>query len=212
MAKFNRSDLDFILDQIKMAEAKQPPVDPHLAFGLRSLLGTNNNAVAGQSKFGSADQTFPRVTAPIFQTVTVNVDGTVFDPHPGVAGDVMTTSYASTSGTVIDAQPRVISNLISDQSAANPAAVEAANIFTAQLGDGYTILPTNPSSDTGSLFIGNITPDAGLSAPFNTWMTLFGQFFDHGLDLVNKGGSGTVFVPLAQDDPLFNKGADGIAG
>jgi Ca2+-binding RTX toxin-like protein len=212
MAKFNRSDLDFILDQIKMAEAKQPPVDPHLAFGLRSLLGTNNNAVPGQSTFGAADKTFPRVTAPIFQTVSVNVDGTVFDPRPGVAGDVMTTSYASTSGAVIDAQPRVISNLISDQSVANPAAVEAANIFTAQLGDGYTILPTNPSSDTGSLFIGNITPDAGLSAPFNTWMTLFGQFFDHGLDLVNKGGSGTVFVPLAQDDPLFNKGADGIAG
>ena len=33
--------------------------------------------------------------------------------------------------------------------------------------------------------------------------TFFGQFFDHGLDLVNKGGSGTVFVPLQPDDPLF---------
>jgi hypothetical protein len=41
-------------------------------------------------------------------------------------------------------------------------------------------------------------------------MTFFGQFFDHGLDLVNKGGSGTVFIPLQQDDPLFNAGADGI--
>ena len=37
-----------------------------------------------------------------------------------------------------------------------------------------------------------------LSAPFNSWFTLFGQFFDHGLDLVNKGGNGTVFIPLSR--------------
>ena len=36
--------------------------------------------------------------------------------------------------------------------------------------------------------------------------TFFGQFFDHGLDLVNKGGNGTVFVPLQPDDPLFTPG------
>ena len=50
-------------------------------------------------------------------------------------------------------------------------------------------------------------PDVGLSAPFNSWFTLFGQFFDHGLDLVNKGGSGTVFVPLQPDDPLYVPGS-----
>uniref|UniRef100_UPI00232FADCB peroxidase family protein n=1 Tax=Candidatus Phyllobacterium onerii TaxID=3020828 RepID=UPI00232FADCB len=77
--------------------------------------------------------------------------------------------------------------------------------------------------------IPNIAPDEGLSAPFNSWFTLFGQFFDHGLDLVNKGGSGTVFIPLQPDDPLFDTtpgapnfmvltratvgpGADGIMG
>ncbi|MCR6636555.1 peroxidase family protein [Devosia sp.] len=61
----------------------------------------------------------------------------------------------------------------------------------------------------------NIAPDEGLSAPFNSWFTLFGQFFDHGLDLVNKGGNGTVFIPLTTDDPLYNPdldGADNIAG
>jgi Ca2+-binding RTX toxin-like protein len=51
---------------------------------------------------------------------------------------------------------------------------------------------------------GNVAPDEGLSAPFNSWFTLFGQFFDHGLDLVAKGGSGTVFVPLTPDDPLYD--------
>ena len=34
-------------------------------------------------------------------------------------------------------------------------------------------------------------------------MTFFGQFFDHGLDLVTKGGNGTVYVPLQADDPLI---------
>ncbi len=61
----------------------------------------------------------------------------------------------------------------------------------------------------------NIAPDEGLSAPFNSWFTLFGQFFDHGLDLVAKGNAGTVFIPLMPDDPLYNPdldGADNIAG
>ena len=49
-----------------------------------------------------------------------------------------------------------------------------------------------------------IAPDEGLSAPFNSWFTLFGQFFDHGLDLVNKGDSGTVMIPLMPDDPLYS--------
>ena len=54
-------------------------------------------------------------------------------------------------------------------------------------------------------FIPNVTPDFGLTAPFNAWMTFFGQFFDHGLDLVTKGGSGTIFIPLQPDDPLYDQ-------
>ena len=50
----------------------------------------------------------------------------------------------------------------------------------------------------------NVSPDEGLSASFNSWFTLFGQFFDHGLDLVAKGQSGTVFIPLQPDDPLYD--------
>ncbi len=38
-------------------------------------------------------------------------------------------------------------------------------------------------------------------------MTLFGQFFDHGLDLVAKGGFGTVYIPLQPDDPLYVPGS-----
>ncbi|WP_138933513.1 peroxidase family protein [Roseovarius arcticus] len=59
--------------------------------------------------------------------------------------------------------------------------------------------------------IPNIAPDDGISAPFNAWMTFFGQFFDHGLDLITKGDNGTVYIPLQPDDPLV-LGADGLAG
>jgi len=76
---FNRTDLEFILTQIKMAEAGQPPVNVHLAFGLREVAGTNNNLVSGQEDFGASDQTFPRVTEPLFRTVTINIDGILFD-------------------------------------------------------------------------------------------------------------------------------------
>jgi Ca2+-binding RTX toxin-like protein len=55
-----------------------------------------------------------------------------------------------------------------------------------------------------NLLITNAAPDEGLSAPFNSWFTLFGQFFDHGLDLVGKGGSGSVMIPLMPDDPLYS--------
>lgn len=64
---------------------------------------------------------------------------------------------------------------------------------------GLTINP-----DTGTVFIPNIAPDEGISASFNSMFTLFGQFFDHGLDLVGKGGNGIVFIPLQPDDPLYD--------
>src|SRR6185295_5187273 len=62
-----------------------------------------------------------------------------------------------------------------------------------------------------TLFIPNVTTDIGLSPPYNSLFTIFGQFFDHGLDKITNGGNGTVFVPLKDDDPLII-GADGIAG
>ncbi|SFJ28160.1 Ca2+-binding protein, RTX toxin-related [Phyllobacterium sp. CL33Tsu] len=67
--------------------------------------------------------------------------------------------------------------------------------------------PFGIAMDGENVQITNVSPDVGLSAPFNSWFTLFGQFFDHGLDLVNKGGSGTVFIPLQPDDPLYVEGS-----
>ena len=53
-----------------------------------------------------------------------------------------------------------------------------------------------------TLFIPNVTTDVGLSPPFNSLFTIFGQFFDHGVDQTARA-AGTVFVPLSDDDPLI---------
>src|SRR5207344_756794 len=71
--------------------------------------------------------------------------------------------------------------------------------------------PPNCVPPHKTLFIPNVTTDVGLSPPFNSLFTFFGQFFDHGLDQTVKSG-GTVFVPLRADDPLITLGPDGIAG
>jgi hypothetical protein len=70
------------------------------------------------------------------------------------------------------------------------------------------VSPGVVSSD-GTLFIEDVAPDEGLSAPDNSFFTIFGQFFDHGLDKISTGGNGTVIMPLNADDPLI-AGADGI--
>lgn len=55
--------------------------------------------------------------------------------------------------------------------------------------------------------IPDIATDEGLSASATSLFTIFGQFFDHGLDLVSKGGNGTVVIPLNPDDPLYVEGS-----
>ncbi|WP_079202276.1 peroxidase family protein [Pseudomonas sp. CC6-YY-74] len=203
-----RSDLQFILDSIKIAEQHAAGADllsllPHerSPLGLRTVTGELNNLYAGQSQFGAADTVFPRLLDPVFNEA---------EPlSPTMGGDGVTpTSYNQTSGFVQDSQPRIISNLIVDQTANNPAAVAAAAAALAQ-GSATVLSPGldgifGTADDKEVFFLPNVAPDEGLSAPFNSWMTFFGQFFDHGLDLVTKGGNGTVFIPLQPDDPLFN--------
>ncbi|MGH3316917.1 MAG: hypothetical protein ACRDO0_12310, partial [Nocardioidaceae bacterium] len=177
----NASDLRFILQQVKISErhaATATPANPcgtllgpganqipntaqgeELPWGLRTVDGTCNNLVNGQERYGAADNVFPRLTTPEFR----DAEPSVFGPPGGP-----NTSYSQKSGDVFDSQPRTISNLIVDQTGSNPAAVEAAG-------------PDATPEPNGSLPIPNVAPDVGLSAPYNSVFTLFGQFFDHGL-------------------------------
>ncbi|MCG6889551.1 MAG: hypothetical protein LJE92_08185 [Gammaproteobacteria bacterium] len=207
---FDTEDLKFILDQIRIAErhaAGENLADlipnKSLPWGLRTVDGSFNNLIPGQEDFGAADLEFPVLGERDFP--------------PAQNG----TSYLS-GQTVQDSTPRLISHLIVNQSSDNPAAVAAAIAE-----GGVNIGPDITGID--QYFIPNTGPDAALSAPTNAFMTFFGQFFDHGLDLVNKGGNGVVMIPLQPDDPLYDPtpgapnfmimpratrgaGADGIVG
>ena len=201
----NAGDLRFIFHAIEIAQehaAGNPLLglgpnqvnEERFPHGLRTVDGSFNHLSPGMTNFGAADQVFPRIGAPVFR------QGEGFDPDGPGPQPVNTAinAYLQNNGVVIDSQPRIISNLISDQTVRNPAAVSVA---TASFGG--TLPPAEP---LGTLPIGNVAPDVGLSAPFNVMFTFFGQFFDHGLDLVPKGGNGSVIVPLQPDDPLFVPG------
>ena len=204
MVQLFRTDLQFILDQILLAESGNMPPTAFHPWGLRTVNGAGNHVIPGQEAWGSADQVFPRLLNPVWRAGTA----VTMPVGPGQAlGSA--TSYAQTSGFVFDSSIRLISNLIVDQTANNPAAVEANGGNPIAVSPGLDgIFGTGDDRDV--FFIPNTAPDEGLSAPFNSWFTLFGQFFDHGLDLVNKGGSGTVVMPLLPDDPLYDFGSDGI--
>src|SRR4029078_6917505 len=70
-------------------------------------------------------------------------------------------------------------------------------------------LPPVCTSSHHRLFIPSVTTDVGLSPPYNSWFTFFGQFFDHGVDQTVKSG-GAVVIPLRAGDPLRPLGPDGV--
>ncbi|WP_283207321.1 peroxidase family protein, partial [Methylobacterium soli] len=140
--------------------------------------------------------------------------------HAGMSGQPLMTALSEIANahTVLKAIPAPSAG--QQPSAAYTLAEAALDAKLAQYG---------VEMDGNSVFLPNVSPDEGLSSPFNGWMTIFGQFFDHGLDLVAKGGNGTVYVPLSPDDPMYstapgaqnyipltrvtvNAGADGILG
>lgn len=231
MFKLVKHDLEFILKQIKIAEnhvksgyvsyadAQGNPIGGLVPYGLRTVSGEYNNLT--NVTYGSADELFPRLLTPHFQSADIN-------PRTGAP-----TSYQQTSGSVYDADPRIISNLVVDQSVNNDAAIYAAltaigdadpyasgdkiiavrdaNYATPQAKQAAIqteLARYNLTLESGTtLLIPNVMADLGDTAPFNSFTTLFAQFFTHGLDLVTKGGSGTVFIPLQPDDPLYVAGS-----
>ncbi|HUH88514.1 MAG TPA: peroxidase family protein [Pusillimonas sp.] len=238
MVTLVKHDLEFILKQIRIAEAHANGGDlaqlvaeaglgagagtaslqAHLLpYGLRTVDGTYNNLLEGRETWGAADQPFIPLTTPVFRNEGNDPD------FNGVSNE----NYGA-PGNVVDSDPRLISNLIVDQTNNNPAAVVVAQ----QLRDaGYTVTETPVLNNGVQVFrtdasgaqildpvsgepipvvtyhFPNISPDIGDSAPFNGIFTLFGQFFDHGLDLVPKAGNGTIFIPLQADDPLYVPGS-----
>ncbi|MEO9337692.1 peroxidase family protein [Mesorhizobium sp. SB112] len=264
MVKLIKHDLQFILEQIKIAEAHAAggdlatlvgeaggfdPAAPGtptqaalLPYGLRTVDGSYNNLIPGREMWGAANQSFPGIFDANYlnendgDSLTFGPGMTYTNNDYGNAGTASGMTPGPGSGTVIDADPRIISNLIVDQTPGNPAAIMVALQHAGVSGAGliagvagvkaaYATYQASAKAEADlqtlhtaveafgiemegvSIIIPNVAPDEGLSSPFNGWMTIFGQFFDHGLDLVAKGGNGTVYVPLQPDDPLYVEGS-----
>src|SRR3954451_13281617 len=218
-------DLHFILHQIQIAEhhsatftAANPcgtlvGPDPDqipdrlTSYGLRTVDGSCNNLFPGRERFTASDEVFPRYAkTPVFLDAE---DSNI--PGVGPVGPPGQTSFKSKSGSVVDSRPRTISNLVVDQTSTNPAAIAAAAFPVRTQGNpGKFPCTTDPDPTADppvagvpagcvpshkTLFIPNVTTDVGLSPPYNSLFTFFGQFFDHGVDQTVKSG-GAVFVPL----------------
>src|SRR3954449_7512608 len=233
-------DLKFILKQIKIAEhhaATQTPTnmcgtlvgpDPDqipdrlTSYGLRTTDGSCNNLFPGRETFAAADQPFPTLAKAKFR------DAEPITPAFPV-GPLGPTSYKQLTpgNVVVDSQPRIASNLIVDQTSTNPAAIAAAGFPVRTQGNPGKFPCTTDPDPTATppvdgvpagcvpshqtLFIPNVTTDVGLSPPYNSMFTFFGQFFDHGVDQTVKSGA-NVYIPLKDDDPLVTLGPDGKAG
>ncbi|WP_309137374.1 peroxidase family protein [Pseudomonas sp. LS44] len=123
-----------------------------------------------------------------------------------------TAEDASAATATADAASQATSQQLATASTAHAALVAQSDAADAAAAGPQTQLDTLLTNagltvENDTVVNPNVSADEGLTAPFNSWMTLFGQFFDHGLDLVNKGGSGTVLIPLLPDDPLYVPGS-----
>jgi Ca2+-binding RTX toxin-like protein len=173
--------------------------------------------------------------------VTINngADGTAntFDDVKGVDNSKR---YANPFLTVSDYTPRLISQLVDSSYSADYAAANPGTLLSAQDRIEAAVLAADPTAyttETSTYFKtdrnGNRVKDIGnndivitekFQRNLNTlggdpsltgWNTLFGQFFDHGLDAIGKGGNkvdpngsgAKIIVPLAANDPLRAQGA-----
>ncbi|WP_166802362.1 peroxidase family protein [Microvirga pakistanensis] len=108
-------------------------------------------------------------------------------------------------GPARDAAQAALDAAKAAKATAETAVVEATEVKDAAYTAMQDTLGVTMEGDT--VVIPNVSADLGDTAPFNGFFTLFGQFFDHGLDLVSKGDNGTVYIPLQPDDPLYVEGS-----
>ncbi|MBV2263526.1 MAG: hypothetical protein KUL79_08195 [Thauera sp.] len=221
----NQTDIDFIFAQLTLPgnDPRNAPLGTVLdPTGIRDVQGIGNNLA--NPTWGSADQQFERLTNLTGSTTAPLTPPSQLTPPSGatplppaqtsgplgvtlpaaptpstttpVTGVMNGGLYTDRNKLVTDPTPRIVSNLVADQ---NSAALTALGYETP--GEQQLAVLDDPSlTPQGRLnpFTGNVNP-----LPYSTFTTMFGQFFDHGLDFVHKGADGAVMVPLLPNDPLY---------
>jgi Ca2+-binding RTX toxin-like protein len=190
-----QADIDFLWTQLRLPgnNPLNAPLGTILdSFGIRDVRGIGNNVT--NPLFGAVDQLFPRVTAAHWR----DASGTFTFGQTGLNIVNTPTSYAVRDVNLVDTSARTISNLVASQDDASLAAIGYQTP-----GERKLVVMDDPSATPGGR-ISPITFTAVNPLPYSSFLTLFGQFFDHGLDFVRKGADGAILVPLLPDDPLYN--------
>ncbi|MGO4174513.1 peroxidase family protein [Bosea sp. TAF32] len=175
------------VEQDELAAAQQATAQAEATFS--ALMADGDNSPAGQA----AEQ----AALAAWQAAQLAEDQAVAEANAAAS------AVAGAQSVVVQANAAVLAATAELATAqANLAAAQHVELAETQLD---TLLQTHGVEMEGNtVIIPNVAPDEGLSAPYNSWFTLFGQFFDHGLDLVQKGGNGTIYIPLQPDDPLYD--------
>jgi Ca2+-binding RTX toxin-like protein len=196
----------------------QSALDP---LGTRTISGVFNNLNPGRYTWGATNQPFLNLTKPNYSNyVGQNINNPAFNPGrfgPGTIGfqDYYQTAangqsvsngianssalYANPFKTVVDYTPRMISQTVSSQAALNRLGI--ATDIDNSLSTSLPFIRSQRSDRNTN------QSQSGYSGVF----VLFGQYFDHGLDFIEKGGnigangkSAKIVIPLSPNDPLYN--------
>ena len=192
--------------------------DPLAPYGLRTVDGSYNNVVEGREQWGASDHPFPRLSEPNWDNgYTSDGSANVIDAEPRLISNLIVDqtlnnpaaiaaalTHAGYAGSALLTALGTITAARDALAAADPA--DPIAVADAQADLDAALAEHSVEMDGPTVVIPNVSPDEGLSAPYNSWFTLFGQFFDHGLDLVAKQG-GMVMIPLSPDDPLYVPGS-----
>ncbi|MEH2382415.1 MAG: peroxidase family protein [Nostoc sp.] len=190
-------------------------------LGTRTISGVFNNLNPGRYTWGSTNEPFLNLTKANYSNyLGQNINNPAFNPGrfgPGTIGfqdsyqtvangltisnDIANSSalYANPFKTVVDYTPRMISQTISSQTALNRLGI--ATDIDNSLGTSLPFIRSQRSDRSSN------QSKSGYSGVF----VLFGQYLDHGLDFIEKGGnigadgkSAKIVIPLSPNDPLYN--------
>jgi len=200
------SDLRFLLSRVRWdwLPEEQGGLAPLGPTGIRRNQGFANHSrdpLALNFWFGAGDTLFPRLT---FNRLTApggksnDIISRPFSTAVRAPGTLVTLGYTTTVGGQLKDgyNPRNISNLIADSS--NPIGFSSLNPADPNYTQKQLLkLQDNPT--------GRLSPTSGALNPlvYSNFMAQLGQFFDHGLDFVDKGGEGSIDVKLIASDGLY---------
>lgn len=178
---------------------------------------TQNFGAAGPDRLGNPTS-YAQTSGSVYDAQPRIISNLVSDQSP--TNPVVLIVAITAAGTMTQAAATAYARTFSDTYQTKLVAKKAADLA----GDTATSATLNAELQTmladlaskGVTLEGNSTGEmtvvipnvmTDFSAPYNGFMTIFGQFFDHGLDLIGKGGSGNVYIPLQPDDPLYVPGS-----